>query len=84
MFLILEEYAPTLVPYSIDEGFMDFSTMDTHVWRNATPTDYVQGIPDYEIISADWTSGPKKAACQYWESGRRCMLAVALLILLLT
>jgi DNA polymerase-4 len=44
MFLILEEYAPTLVPYSIDEGFLDFSTMDTHVWRNTTPTDYVQGI----------------------------------------
>ena len=44
MFLILEEYAPTLVPYSIDEGFLDFSTMDEHVWRNTTPTDYVQGI----------------------------------------
>jgi len=42
--LILEEYAPTLVPYSIDEGFLDFSTMDAHVWRNTTPTDYVQGI----------------------------------------
>jgi len=44
MFLILEQYAPTLVPYSIDEGFLDFSTMDAHVWRNTTPTDYVQGI----------------------------------------
>jgi len=44
MFLILEEYAPTLVPYSIDEGFLDFSTMDAHVWRNTTPTDYVQNI----------------------------------------
>src|SRR5471030_3520180 len=44
MFLILEEYAPTLVPYSIDEGFLDFSTMDSHVWHNTTPTDYVQGI----------------------------------------
>jgi len=44
MFLILEKYAPTLVPYSIDEGFLDFSSMDTHVWRNTTPTDYVQGI----------------------------------------
>jgi DNA polymerase-4 len=44
MFLILEEYAPTLVPYSIDEGFLDFSTMDSHVWRNTTPTDYVQNI----------------------------------------
>ena len=44
MFKILEEYAPTLVPYSIDEGFLDFSTMDEHIWRNTTPTDYVQGI----------------------------------------
>jgi len=44
MFLILEQYAPTLVPYSIDEGFLDFSTMDEHMWRNTTPTDYVQNI----------------------------------------
>jgi DNA polymerase-4 len=44
MFLILEEYAPTLVPYSIDEGFLDFSSMDEHVWRQTTPTDYVQSI----------------------------------------
>ena len=44
MFLILEEYAPTLVPYSIDEGFLDFTSMDEHVWHNTTATDYVQGI----------------------------------------
>ena len=44
MFLILEEYTPTLVPYSIDEGFLDFSTMEAHVWRNTTPADYVQDI----------------------------------------
>ena len=44
MFLILEEYTPTLVPYSIDEGFLDFSTMDEHMWRHTTPADYVQGI----------------------------------------
>ena len=44
MFKILEEYAPTLVPYSIDEGFLDFSTMGEHIWRNTTPTDYVQNI----------------------------------------
>ena len=46
MFLILEEYAPTLVPYSIDEGFLDFSTMEEHIWRNTTPADYVHGIRD--------------------------------------
>jgi len=44
MFLILEEYAPTLVPYSIDEGFLDFTSMDEHVWHNTTAADYVQGI----------------------------------------
>ena len=36
IFLILEEYTPTLVPYSIDEGFLDFSTMDEHIRRNIT------------------------------------------------
>ena len=44
MFKILEEYAPKLVPYSIDECFLDFSTMDEHMWRNTTPADYVHGI----------------------------------------
>ena len=44
MFLILEEYAPTLVPYSIDEGFLDFTSFVEHIWRNTTPADYVQGI----------------------------------------
>ena len=44
MFRILEEYAPTLVPVSIDEGFLDFTTMDAHVWRDTTPLDYMRGI----------------------------------------
>ena len=44
MFLILEEYSPTLVPYSIDEGFLDFTSFDEHIWRNTTSADYVQGI----------------------------------------
>ena len=44
MFLILEEYSPTLVPYSIDEGFLDFTSFDEHIWRNTTPADFVQGI----------------------------------------
>ena len=44
MFLILEEYAPTLVPYSIDEGFLDLTGFDECIWRNTTPTDYVQNI----------------------------------------
>jgi DNA polymerase IV len=44
MFRILEQYSPTLLPVSIDEGFLDFTTMDRTVWRNTTPTDYVQGI----------------------------------------
>jgi DNA polymerase-4 len=44
MFHILEEYSPTLVPISIDEGFLDFTTMDRHVWRCTTPASYVQDI----------------------------------------
>ena len=44
MFRILEEYSLTLVPISIDEGFLDFTTMDRHVWRNTTPEKYVKEI----------------------------------------
>ena len=44
MFRVLEEYSPTLVPASIDEGFLDFTTMDHTVWRNTTPADYVKEI----------------------------------------
>ena len=44
MFHILEQYSPTLVPVSIDEGFLDFTTMDEHIWRNTTPADYMKSI----------------------------------------
>ncbi len=44
MFRILEQYSPTLMPVSIDEGFLDFTTMDRTVWRNTTPADYVKEI----------------------------------------
>jgi DNA polymerase-4 len=44
MFEILEFYSPTLVPTSIDEGFLDFTTMDSHVWRHTTPLDYAKQI----------------------------------------
>ena len=44
MFHVLEEYSPTLVPISIDEGFLDFTTMDRHVFRNTTPEKYVKEI----------------------------------------
>jgi DNA polymerase-4 len=44
MFHILEEYSPTLVPISIDEGFLDFTTMDRHVWRNTSPEKYAKEI----------------------------------------
>ncbi len=44
MFHVLEEYAPTLVPVSIDEGFLDFTTMDRHVFRNTSAEKYVQEI----------------------------------------
>lgn len=44
MFKILEEYAPVIVPMSIDEGFLDLSTMSQHVWRDTTPLKYMKGI----------------------------------------
>jgi DNA polymerase-4 len=44
MFRVLEEYSPTLVPISIDEGFLDFTTMDHYVWRNVRPENYVREI----------------------------------------
>ncbi len=44
MFRIIEEYSPTLVPTSIAEGFVDFTAMQAHVWRNTTPADYVYAI----------------------------------------
>ena len=44
MFHILEEYSPVLVPISIDEGFLDLTTMDKHVWRHTTPIKYIQEI----------------------------------------
>ena len=46
MFKILEQYSPMLVPVSIDEGFLDLSTMDSVVWRNTTPEKYVREISE--------------------------------------
>jgi len=46
MFHVLEQYSPTLVPISIDEGFLDFTTMESVVWRNTTPEKYVGEICD--------------------------------------
>ncbi len=44
MFRILEEYSPMLVPISIDEGFLDLTTMERHVWRHNTAAEYVEEI----------------------------------------
>lgn len=46
MFRVLEQYSPMLVPISIDEGFLDFTTMDSVVWRNSSPERYVREICD--------------------------------------
>ncbi len=47
MFHILEAYSPTLVPISIDEGFLDLTTMDKVVWRNTSPEKYVGEIREH-------------------------------------
>jgi nucleotidyltransferase/DNA polymerase involved in DNA repair len=43
MFRVLEQYSPTLVPISIDDGFLDFTTMDSVIWRNTTPEKIREG-----------------------------------------
>jgi len=47
MFHVLEQYSPMLVPISIDEGFLDLTSMDSVVWRNTTPEKYVKEICDH-------------------------------------
>ena len=47
MFRVLEQYSPVLVPISIDEGFLDLTTMDCHVWRHTTPLDYMKLIGEH-------------------------------------
>lgn len=47
MFHVLEQYSPVLVPISIDEGFLDLTTMDSVVWRNTTPEKYVREISEH-------------------------------------
>jgi DNA polymerase-4 len=47
MFQVLEQYSPTLVPISIDEGFLDLTTMDRVVWRHTSPEKYVREICDH-------------------------------------
>ena len=44
MFQIMEQYTPTLVPMSIDEGFLDLTTMSSHIWRDITAESYVNGL----------------------------------------
>ena len=44
MFRVLEQYSPMLVPASIDEGFLDFTTMERTVWRHTTAKNYVEEI----------------------------------------
>ncbi|HEY4414588.1 MAG TPA: DNA polymerase IV [Verrucomicrobiae bacterium] len=53
MFHVLEQYSPMLVPISIDEGFLDFTTMDQHVFRNTTPEKYVKELCEHVTREVD-------------------------------
>jgi DNA polymerase-4 len=70
MFRVLEEYAPTLVPISIDEGFLDFTTMDKHVWRDTTPEKYVK-----EICARIWREVKLPVSAGLANSSRLAKLA---------
>ncbi|NJN05319.1 MAG: hypothetical protein HC814_01420 [Rhodobacteraceae bacterium] len=68
MFRVLEQYAPMLVPTSIDEGFLDFSTMDKHVWLHTTPGDYVQEIR--ERIRREGGAAGVRRAGEFRQTGQ--------------
>ncbi len=70
MFRVLEQYSPTLVPISIDEGFLDFTTMDKHVWRDTTPEKYVQ-----EICARIWREVKMPVSAGLANSSRLAKLA---------
>ncbi|MFO1487115.1 MAG: DNA polymerase IV [Verrucomicrobiota bacterium] len=44
MFRVLEAYSPTLVPVSIDEGFLDCTTMDRHIWPDQKAETFVREL----------------------------------------
>ncbi|MBK27999.1 MAG: hypothetical protein CMO77_04120 [Verrucomicrobiales bacterium] len=44
MFRVMECYTPTLLPASIDEGFLDLTGMERFVWRKRTAADYVNRL----------------------------------------
>ncbi len=44
MFRVMERYTPTLLPTSIDEGFLDLTAMERYVWRAPSAADYVNRL----------------------------------------
>jgi len=44
MFRVMERYTPTLLPASIDEGFLDLTAMERYVWRKPSAADYVNRL----------------------------------------
>ena len=44
MFRVMERYTPTLLPASIDEGFLDLTAMERFVWHAPSAADYVNRL----------------------------------------
>ena len=44
MFRVMERYTPTLLPASIDEGFLDLTAMERYVWRKPSSSEYVNRL----------------------------------------
>ena len=44
MFRVMERYTPTLLPASIDEGFLDLTAMERYVWRGRGAVGYVNRL----------------------------------------
>ena len=90
MFRVMERYTPTLLPASIDEGFLDLTAMERYVWRGRGAVGYVNrlraeiesavGVPVSAGLGASmWaaklaTSAAKPGSARF-RSGRAGVLA---------
>ena len=91
MFRVMERYTPTLLPASIDEGFLDLTAMERYVWRGRGAVGYVNrlraeiesavGVPVSAGLGASmWaaklaTSAAKPGFCEIPVGGEREFLA---------
>ena len=80
MFQVMERYTPTLLPASIDEGFLDLTAMERYVWRGRGAVGYVNrmraeiesavGVPVSAGLGASMWAAKLAAQSAEGRSGR--------------